>query len=382
MRTTALESVCEIEMGQAPKGASYNNKRVGYPLLAGAGDFGTEKPSPSKHTTAPTKLSKPDDILLCIRATVGDLNWSDKEYCLGRGVAGLRPKHGSLDKNYLWRWLLYARADLEKKARGSTFKQVSRRDIAELAIQLPETIDEQRHIAAILDKADGIRRKREQALVMADQILRSAFLKKFGHPLDPNGELARSDLGLHCDFFAGNSLPNGDEFTGQDRGLLLIKVSDLNSLGNEVEIKSAKLWAASRTAAKGGVVAPRGAVVFPKRGGAIATNKKRILERDSVLDPNLMAVAPKSESHISNEFLRTWFELIDLQTISSGSSVPQLNKRDLAPLALGVPDRQSVEWFNSVFSFTKSLKERLRMALVEDNRLFAAVSQKAFRGEL
>ena len=200
-------------------------------------------------------------------------------------------------------------------------------------------LDESTRIAAILDKADGIRRKREQGLAMADQMLRSGFLKKFGHPLDPNGELARSDLGLHCDFFAGNSLPNGDEFTGQDGGLLLIKVSDLNSLGNEVGIKSAKLWAASRTAAKGGVVAPRGAVVFPKRGGAIATNKKRILERDSVLDPNLMAVAPKSESHISNEFLRTWFELIDLQTISSGSSVPQLNKRDLAPLPLGVPDK-------------------------------------------
>ncbi len=78
-------------MGQAPKGTSYSQDEW-VPLIAGAGDFGELSPEPTKLTTAPSKISQPGDVILCIRATIGDRNWSDKEYCLGRGVAELRPK--------------------------------------------------------------------------------------------------------------------------------------------------------------------------------------------------------------------------------------------------------------------------------------------------
>ena len=100
-----LSAVCDISMGQAPKGDSYNAMRSGYPLIAGAGDFGELTPAPKKYTDAPTKLSRPGDLILCIRATIGDRNWSDKEYCLGRGVAGLRAKDADLSQAYLWHWL-------------------------------------------------------------------------------------------------------------------------------------------------------------------------------------------------------------------------------------------------------------------------------------
>ena len=58
-RTTTLSDVCDISMGQAPKGTSYNNNGDGYPLIAGAGDFGNTSPEPVKFTDAPTKLSQP-----------------------------------------------------------------------------------------------------------------------------------------------------------------------------------------------------------------------------------------------------------------------------------------------------------------------------------
>jgi type I restriction enzyme S subunit len=269
----------------------------------------------------------------------------------------------------------------EAQARGATIPHVDKSKLE--AIELPR-IDrsEQQRIAAILDKADGIRKNRDRLLQCADEFVRSSFLERFGHPLDPDGHLERSELGKHCDFFAGGSLPRGEDFVGQEGGLLLIKVSDLNAPGNEAAIRSAKLWAASRAAAKGGVIAPRGSVVFPKWGGAIATNKKRVLERDCVLDPNLMAVAPKIKSHISNNYIRTWFELIDLASISSGSSVPQLNKKDLSPLAFGAPDRESVEWFDGIFERANAMRERLRVALSDAETLFASLSQRAFRGEL
>jgi type I restriction enzyme S subunit len=79
-------------MGQAPNGQSYNERGEGLPLIAGAGDFNGLRISPKKFTTAPGKVSEPGDIILSIRASIGAKVWSDGEYCLGRGVAGLRPR--------------------------------------------------------------------------------------------------------------------------------------------------------------------------------------------------------------------------------------------------------------------------------------------------
>ena len=68
---------------------------------------------------------------------------------------------------------------------------------------------------------------------------------------------------------------------------------------------------------------------FAKRGGAISTNKKRILGRPAILDPNLMGIVP-DEGLIMQEYLLLWFENFDLSTLASGSTVPQLNRKDLA----------------------------------------------------
>ncbi|MDE0420047.1 MAG: restriction endonuclease subunit S [Gammaproteobacteria bacterium] len=180
--TTSLSSVCDISMGQAPRGSSYNTTKSGYPLIAGAGDFGELTPKPKHYTDAPTKLSKPGDIILCIRATIGNRNWSDTEYCLGRGVAGLTAKDADLNQAYLGHWLDHATPVLRTKGRGATFLQVSKGDIASLQIPLPP-LAEQKRIAAILDTADELRTKRRQALVQLDTLVQSTFLDMFGDPV-------------------------------------------------------------------------------------------------------------------------------------------------------------------------------------------------------
>lgn len=175
-----LCDICEITMGQAPVGSSYNERGIGHPLIAGAGDFGKSTPKPKKYTSEPTKLSKVGDIIMCIRATIGDLNWSDNEYCLGRGVVGLRPK-SNLNVRYLWHYLKANKNNLLAKGTGSTFKQISRVHIEECKIVLP-SLDEQERIASILDKVDNIQYKREYALNLSNEFLRATFFEMFGNP--------------------------------------------------------------------------------------------------------------------------------------------------------------------------------------------------------
>ena len=179
MNLAPISAACEIIMGQAPAGDTYNTDGIGLPLIAGASDFGNLTPFPSRFTSNPSKKSKAGDIILCIRATIGDLNWSDKEYCLGRGVAGLRVRPSKADARYIWRAVEAASDRLSALGRGATFKQVSRADIADLEIPLPP-LEQQKRIAAILDQADELRRLRQRAVVLLDEFEQALFSEMFG----------------------------------------------------------------------------------------------------------------------------------------------------------------------------------------------------------
>jgi type I restriction enzyme, S subunit len=119
---------------------------------------------------------------LGIRATIGEKVLSNGVYCLGRGVAGLRPKP-ELNDRFLWHWLSMVKDQLASKGRGSTFKQVNRSDISELQIPLP-SITEQRRIAAVLDKADELRAKRRSALETLETVPEAIFIEMFGNDSD------------------------------------------------------------------------------------------------------------------------------------------------------------------------------------------------------
>jgi len=96
----------------------------------------------------------------------------------------LRPKDG-VDINYLCRHL--ENYDVTKFINGTTRQKLTKSSASNILISLPP-LPEQKRIAAILDNADGIRKKREEALQLADSFLRATFLEMFGDPVtNPKG---------------------------------------------------------------------------------------------------------------------------------------------------------------------------------------------------
>jgi type I restriction enzyme S subunit len=246
MQSQRLDAVADIMMGQAPEGESYNLDGQGLPLIAGAGDFGELYPAPKKFTTEPGKTCQSGDVILGIRATIGEKVLADGTYCLGRGVAGLRVRPG-LDERYLWHWLTHVTPTLAAKAKGATFKQVNREDIGELPITLP-SIPEQRRIAEILDKADELRAKRRAALAKLDTLTQSIFLDMFGDPAtNPKGWPEAACLGEVADIVSG--VTKGRQLNGkvtrvvpylavinvQDRALNLTTVKTIEATEEEIE---------------------------------------------------------------------------------------------------------------------------------------------------
>ena len=109
----------------------------------------------------------------------------------------------------------------------------------------------------------------------------------------------------------------------------------MNTLGNEVELCSAILERSLPREIVEKRCAPPSTIIFPKRGAAIATNKKRISVEWSAFDPNVIGVVAKEE--LDQHFLFQWFQSFDLQSITEPGPTPQLNKKNVEPLIIPCP---------------------------------------------
>ena len=116
--------------------------------------------------------------------------------------------------------------------------------------------------------------------------------------------------------------------------LAYLKVSDLSIAGNEGFITVSKQYL-RETHNFSNFVFPLGSILFPKRGGAIATNRKIILKCKAMADPNIMAMAPIAP--LDSDYLYVWFLGLDLWLLNSGTSVPQINNKDIYPLSIPLP---------------------------------------------
>jgi type I restriction enzyme S subunit len=164
------------------------------------------------------------------------------------------------------------------------------------------------------------------------------------------------------------------------------KVSDMNTKGNKKYMKDSalKVTLSEASSLKLKLEEPS-TIIFPKRGGAILTNKKRILSKKSAYDLNLMGVKEKSEI-IENKFLWFWFQKLDLSRLYDGSSVPQINNKDIEPLWFPVaplPEQRAiVAKIEQLFSDLGNGIANLKKAQEQLKIYRQAVLKKAFVGEL
>lgn len=147
-----LEDIVDVTMGQSPKSEYYNTEGKGYPFLQGNRTFGFKYPTFDTYTTVITKPAKAGDVIMSVRAPVGDLNITPVDMCLGRGVCSLRMKNGNQD--FLFYMMKYYIPHLLKKESGTVFGSVNRNDINGLEVNIPEDAQVQKKIARYLEMID------------------------------------------------------------------------------------------------------------------------------------------------------------------------------------------------------------------------------------
>ena len=131
-----LQDIGNLTMGLSPKSESYNAIGEGIPLLNGAADFYGGLIKATKYTTKETRVCKKNDLVFCIRATIGNITFADKEYCLGRGVASIESKK-NLYVGIIYMNLSRSIERLKAQATGSVILGLSKPDINDMKLILP-----------------------------------------------------------------------------------------------------------------------------------------------------------------------------------------------------------------------------------------------------
>ncbi|MCE9658082.1 MAG: restriction endonuclease subunit S [Burkholderiales bacterium] len=146
-----LGEIAEVQMGQSPNSATYNDLGVGLPFFQGKAEFGSLYPTVRKWCSEPIKVARVGDILLSVRAPVGPTNVAATDCCIGRGLAALRVAQ-PLNQTYLLHYLRSIQDWLAKQGTGTTFAAISGDLIRQLQVPLCPAAEQKR----IADKLDAI----------------------------------------------------------------------------------------------------------------------------------------------------------------------------------------------------------------------------------
>ncbi len=299
------------------------------------------------------------------------------------------PRDGRVDINFLQYWFRLGNVidRVNQDCTGST--PLTRNRFKEnfflaLEIPLPPLAEQRRVVARIEELAAQIgeaRALRAQAAEEAEALTKStlsqeltAAAKKYG--VQPMAEVATCAAGFG--------------FPKQHQGRTglkypFVKVSDMNLPKNQRAITSAQNWVDDDDVRELKLkIYPVGTVIFPKIGGAIATNKRRVLSLPATFDNNVMGLIPSDK--LLSEYLFAFMQSFDLTELQAGTSVPAISQGRVKALKIPVPplaeQRKIVAELDALQAKVDALKRLQAETAAELDALLPSILIKAFKGEL
>ena len=286
-----------------------------------------------------------------------------------------------LDTNQVdLKFLFYAlrRNGLGKAITGTAQPQITRQSLFEVKIPLPPLL-EQRRIAAILDKADAIRRKRQEALALTDEFLRSAFLEMFGDPVtNPKGWVRKPIEEFGCVVTGNTPSRENPDFYGSS--IEWIKSDNINT---PLHVLTPAAEALSEEGRKIGRTAPSGSILITCIAGTPeCIGNAAIADRDVAFNQQINAIVPKSAVNRSFLYVQLLVAKRLIQRASTASMKGMVSKSSFSAVELISPPKEMQDKFGHVFENFHHLFLKERRAAELEETCFRSLTQRAFQGKL
>ena len=145
-----IGKICTIVQGQSPNSATYSNDPdSGLPFFQGKAEFGQMYPTPNRWCNKPVKIALKNDILISVRAPVGDVNICSKKCCIGRGLMAIRP-HNEANFLYVFYYLRAIHDKIRNLGSGTTFASITGKQLKNIEIMIPP-LSRQRLVVAKIE---------------------------------------------------------------------------------------------------------------------------------------------------------------------------------------------------------------------------------------
>lgn len=300
------------------------------------------------------------------------------------GFCVLRPRPEMVCWRYLYHWVrspAFIR-DMTRKATGASYPAVSDRIIHESKIPLPK-LEEQKRIAAILDKADAIRRKRQESLAASTHLIAGAFRQMFGDCQANGYAFPECEFQELCGKIVDcpHSTPTYAERMTE---FACVRSSDIQDgyidwgSTKYVEKDEYELRIARHTPTAG-------EVLYTREGGRMG-NAARVPQNAKVCLGQRIMLFSEKESETTNEFI--WALLNSsgvrhqVKALTAGAAAPRINISDIRKLKAFFPPYELQERFRSVVARIEQLRQRQLAANNDETNLFNSLVQRVFKGEL
>lgn len=286
----------------------------------------------------------------------------------------------ALEPKYLLRWLVSNATMIDRMGSGATVKGITLDQLTSLTIPLPP-LREQRRIAAILDKADAIRRKRREAIRLLDDFLRATFLDMFGDPVtNPKGW----PMGTVGDMAAGTQY--GTSMKASASGAYpYLRMGNITYAGgwNFTDMKYIDLSEQDETR----YLVKKGEVLFNRTNSRELVGKTAVFRLDTPMafagylikltvneqgNSEYLAAAMNSQS--IKEYLRSKCKNI--------VGMANINAREFRAVPLPLPPMTIQNRYADIVQTIEMQKETLILHASESESLFSSLQSRVFKGEL
>ena len=319
-------------------------------------------------------------IIIPTRMALGKVVISEIDVAINQDLKAVFVKDKEkLDVKYLLRFLESNKENIASMGKGATVKGITLDQLKAIKIPLPP-LSEQRRIASILDQADELRQKRQQAIEKLDQLLQATFIDMFGDPVsNPKGW----DIGCIGDMLESVKYGSSDKATLEGE----IPILRMNNLTYSGEMNLTDLKYITKVQADEKYLVKEGDILFNR------TNSKELVGKTAVYNgPEPMAYAGylirgRTKANYTPEyisaFLNSPWGKEKLQSMcKSIVGMANINAKEFQSIVLPIPPEALQAHFKSKVLAIREKKQLLANQLKVFEILFKSLQNQAFSGNL